>query len=46
MDMGLEILHSVNGDVCLRYRMREKLLFNCQKEDLCYSGSVSESVYL
>jgi len=46
MVMGLEILRVVYSDVCLRYREREKLLFNNRKENLCYSGSVSESVYL
>ena len=44
--MGLKILRIVYGDLCLGYRVREKLLFNCRKEDLCYSGSVSESVNL
>jgi len=44
--MGLEILRVMYGDVCLRFRVREKLLFNCRKEYLCYSGSVIESVYL
>jgi len=44
--MGLEILRIVYGDMCLGYSVREKLLFNCRKDDLCYSGSISDSVYL
>ena len=45
MFMGFRILCIVYGNVCLRYRVREKVLFNCRKKNLCQSERLSERIY-